>query len=225
MRYLVAGLLLFAPLPAFAQEKKPLRWGTDPTGGAAYVYKDSTGKYIGFEVELAEYLAVKLGRKFEMVTGDWDKLPELLGNKAIDIVLNGYELTEDLEKTYPSTIPYYIYRLALVINKDDAEEIIGWTDLKRPGSNGGKRTVGVLGGSSAHGYMKSKRFGSAIDLKINPDVVTVVGLVEKKRLDATVQDTPAAQYYVKQSRSLMIADEPRKPGYYVILTRRRMWTA
>ena len=221
-RWLLAILILLAPLPALAQEKKPLRWGTDPTGGAPYVYQDAAGNFIGFEVELAEYLAAKLGRTSVMKKGDWDKLPELLGKPAdddgIDIVLNGYELTEDLEKKYPSTIPYYIYRVALVIHKDDAEEIIGWTDLKRPGERG-KRTVGVLGGSSAHGYMKSKRFGSAIDLKINPDVATVIGLVEQKRLDATVQDTPAAQYYVKQSKQLMIADEPRKPGYYVILTR------
>jgi len=31
-------------------------------------------------------------------------------------------------------------------------------------------------------------------LKINPDVATVIGLVEQKRLDATVQDLPAALY-------------------------------
>jgi polar amino acid transport system substrate-binding protein len=214
--------LLVAPLPAFAQEKKPLRWGTDPTGGAPYVYKDAGGAFIGFEVELAEYLAGKIGRQSEMRTGDWDKLPELLGKPGqdgIDIVLNGYELTEDLEKKYPSTIPYYIYRLALVINKDDAEEIVGWTDLKRKKPGDVKRTVGVLVGSSAHDFMNSDRFRQAIDLKINPDVATVIGLVEKKRLDATVQDTPAAQYYVKQSKNLSIADEPRKPGFYVILTK------
>ena len=219
----VVVLLLAAPLAASAQEKKPLRWGTDPTGGAPYVYQDANGKYIGFEVELAEYLANKLGRKSELVKGDWDKLPELLGkpldSDGIDIVLNGYELTEDLEKQYPSTIPYYIYRVSLVINKDDAEEIVGWTDLRKKKSDGAKRSVGVLGGSSAHAYMNSDLFKDQIELKINPDVATVIGLVEQKRLDATVQDTPAAQYYVRQSQKLTIADEPRKPGYYVILTR------
>ena len=222
MKHLWAVVVLVLPVPAAAQEKKPLRWGTDPTGGAPYVYQDAAGKFVGFEVELADYLAAKLGRTSVMKKGDWDKLPELLGKPAdddgIDIVLNGYELTEDLEKKYPSTIPYYIYRVALVIHKDHAEEIEGWTDLKRP-KDGAKRTVGVLGGSSAHAYMKGKRFGRAIDLKINPDVATVIGLVEQKRLDATVQDTPAAQYYVAHSKALVIADEPRKPGFYVILTR------
>src|SRR5262249_12830847 len=132
--------------------------------------------------------------------------------------LNGYELREDLEKKYPSTIPYYVYRLALVIHKDDAEAIEGWTDLKRPKANGERRSVGVLSGSVAENYMKEE-FGEKIDRKSNPDVATVIGLVEQKRLDATVQDNPAALYYVKTGKDLKLADEPRKPGFYVILTR------
>ena len=61
-RWLLAAVaaLALAP-PAFGQkkdkEKKELRWGTDPTGGAPYVYKDDKGNFVGFEVELAEYLA------------------------------------------------------------------------------------------------------------------------------------------------------------------------
>ena len=221
-RWLLAALALLVPLPAAAQDKPPLRWGTDPTGGAPYVFKDEAGNFVGFEVEFAEYLAKELGRTGRMVTGDWDKLPELLGKPAtedgIDVVLNGYELREDLEKKYPSTIPYYVYRLALVIHKDSADAIEGWSDLKRPKPNGDKRSVGVLGGSVADQYVQEE-FGDKIDRKSNPDVATVIGLVEQKRLDATVQDNPAALYYVKTGKDLKLADEPRKPGFYVILTR------
>jgi len=222
-RWLLIAFALLTTAPVVAQDKKPLRWGTDPTGGAPYVYKDGD-KFVGFEVELADYLAKELGRESKMVTGDWDKLPELLGKppddaEGIDIVLNGYELREDLEKSYPSTVPYYIYRLGLVIHKDSADSIEGWSDLKRPKGKDEKRTVGVLGGSAAHEYMKSDVFGDKIDLKINPDVATVIGLVEQKRLDATVQDLPAAVYYIKHGKDLVLSDEPRKPGYYVILTR------
>jgi polar amino acid transport system substrate-binding protein len=223
-RWLLAVVSLLAPIPAAAQERKPLRWGTDPTGGAPYVYQDEAGNFVGFEVELAQYLAREVGRASRMVTGDWDKLPELLAKRgddedAIDVVLNGYELREDLEKRFPSTVPYYVYRLALVIHKDNADAIGGWADLRRPAEGGAMRSVGVLGGSVAHQYLKGKRFGDWIDLKINPDVATVMGLVEQKRLDATVQDTPAALYYIKTGKRLALAGEPRKPGFYVILTR------
>lgn len=220
-RWLVVALVWASAAPASAQDKKPLRWGTDPTGGAPYVFKQGE-KYVGFEVELAAFLAKELGRTSEMVTGDWDKLPELLGKPpaedGIDIVLNGYEFREDLEKNYPATVPYYVYKLALVAHKDD-DTVRSWNDLTRE-RDGAKRTVGVLGGSVAHSYMKGKAFGERIELKINPDVATVIGLVEQKRLDATVQDSPAALYYVKNGTKLKIADEPRKAGFYVILTRK-----
>jgi polar amino acid transport system substrate-binding protein len=219
----VAPALLFAA-PGLAQEKKELRWGTDPTGGAPYIYKDSQDRFVGFEVELAEYLANQLGRTSKVAPGDWDKLPELLAKPAdapgsIDIVLNGYEFTEELEKKYPSTIPYYVYKLALIINKDDADTIRGWGDLTREKEGSVKHTVGVLGGSAAHKYMTGEEFADRIDLKINQDVVTVIDLVERKRLDATVQDLPAAVYYLKHGKNLKLADDPRKAGFYVILTR------
>ncbi|QJW93466.1 ABC transporter substrate-binding protein/permease [Frigoriglobus tundricola] len=219
-----AAALALAP-PAPAQEKQTLRWGTDPTGGAPYVYKNEKSQYVGFEVEFAEYLAKELGRTSEMVSGDWDKLPLLLAKReedGIDIVLNGYELTKDLEKNYPSTIPYYVYRLALLVQKDSADVITGWSDLNRMRVEGDKKrktSVGVLNGSAAHKYMKSKRFGDKIELAISQDVASVITLVEQKRLDATVQDTPAAVYYLKHGNGLRLVDEPRKPGFYVILTR------
>ena len=81
-RWLLAAAVLLVPLPTFSQEKKPLRWGTDPTGGAPYVYQDAAGNFIGFEVDLADYLAAKIGRTSVMKKGDWDKLPELLGKPA-----------------------------------------------------------------------------------------------------------------------------------------------
>ena len=164
-RWYLAALALLFGAPALAQEKKELRWGTDPTGGAPYVYKDGDA-FVGFEVELAEYLAKELGRTSKMVTGDWDKLPELLGKPAgengIDIVLNGYEYREDLEKKYPSTVPYYVYKLALIIHKDSADDVASWNDLNREKGKGVKRSVGVLGGSVAHQYMKGKKFGDKI---------------------------------------------------------------
>ena len=40
---------------ALAQDKPLLRWGGDKDGGAPYIFEDSGGKLIGFEVELAEF--------------------------------------------------------------------------------------------------------------------------------------------------------------------------
>lgn len=221
-RWLLVAILAVTAAPAIAQEKKAeLRWGTDPTGGAPYVYQNASGQFIGFEVELASYLAEKIGRTPVMKKGEWSKLPDLLdkstdADEAIDVVLNGYELREDLTHKYAATIPYYAYRLVLITQKDN-DAITGWNDLTV--TNPRKKTVGVLNGSVAHEYMKNK-FGPSIDLTVSEDVANVIGLVQDKRLDATVQDNPAAVYFLKEIPSLKAVGAPRPMGYYVIYLRK-----
>jgi polar amino acid transport system substrate-binding protein len=201
---------------------KLLRWGTDPTGGAPFVYRDAAGNYTGFEWDLAAFLGEKLGRTPVMRPGDWDKLPQRLdqpadGPEGIDIVLNGYELRDDLTKQYAVTRPYYVYRLQLMAHRDDAS-IRGWDDLPAgPGRRA--KSVGVLSGSVAHEYTK-ELFGDRVDLKVNVDVANVIGLVKDRRMDATVQDSTAATYFRKETPELRAVGEPRKPGFYVIYSRR-----
>lgn len=241
-RWLLAAVaaLTLAP-PVTAQERKYLRWGGDQVGGGPYIYKEPGDKPVnpndefdernfrGFEIELARYLAKELGRESDFEPGDWDKLPELLkqkvtDDKGIDIVLNGYELRDDLDKQYPATVPYYAYRLSLVVHKDSANTISKWNDLVNGITTADGKTrkakVGVLGGTVAEKYM-TERYGDKIELLTNPDVATVMGLVERKQsMDATVQDSPAAKFYVSRSKLLEEVGEAQKPGYYVIYTRK-----
>jgi polar amino acid transport system substrate-binding protein len=227
-RPLAAVALLLLTLPLLAQEKKPLRWGTDPTGGAPFVFKDGTGDYTGFEVELAAYFGEKLGRKMEMVAGDWANLPQQLAKSAdvdggIDFVLNGYELRKDLMAKYAVTRPYYVGRVTLMARADN-DLLNDWDDLTG-------KSVGVLGGAAGHKYVK-KRYATggefftslSVDLRTNPDVANVIKLVNDKRLDATVQDSPTATHFLKEYPDLKQVGEPMQPGpvpgYFVIYYRK-----
>jgi polar amino acid transport system substrate-binding protein len=220
----IAALMLVSP--ALSQEKKPeLRWGTDPTGGAPYVYKPKGGAddYIGFEVELAAYLAQKLGRESKMVDGLWKTLPELLdkprdGEKGIDIVLNGYELRKDLAGKYGVTRPYYVYRLQLVGRKDN-DSIQGWSDLPARAGKKGAR-IGVLGESVAEKYTKDL-FGDRVEILPSDDVANVMEEVKTGlRMDATVQDNPAAVYFSREIPELKLVEDGRAPSFYVIYLRK-----
>lgn len=212
-----ALVLLFA-IPAAAQE--PLRWGTDPTGGAPFVFKSKSnpdGPYIGFEVEIADYLAKKLGRTSTLVDGDWAQLPQQLNKpasveKGVDIVLNGYELRKDLCDQFAATRPYYLFKLSLLARKDSP--VKRWEDLRG-------RSCAVLGGTAAHDYVKT-RFGDDVQLPTNSDVANVIDLVNKGQFDTTVQDYPAAVHFLKEYPELASVDEPVRPGYgcYVIYYRK-----
>ncbi len=221
---LVVFLSLIPIAPSRADDPPPLRWGTDPTGGAPYVYKPKGGAdaYIGFEVDFAEYLAHKLGRTSKMVDGNWKTLPELLdkkrdGDKGIDIVLNGYELRRDLAAKYAVTRPYYVYRLQLIARKDD-DSIRGWSDL--PARNGRPaKKVGVLGESVAADYAK-KLVGDDHVLE-SDDVANVMEEVKLgRRLVATIQDNPAGVHFTREMPELHVVDEGRQPSFYVIYLRK-----
>jgi polar amino acid transport system substrate-binding protein len=223
-RWLFVAVVALIATPLAAQDKKPeLRWGTDPTGGAPYVYQDQQGKFIGFEYEFAEYLAKKLGRESVKIDGDWSTLPELLdkpreGDKAIDIVLNGYEQRDDLAAKYAMTIPYYTYRLQLVAHKD-ANDINSWGDLAKPGPDG-KRKIGVLEGSVAADYCR-KLYGDKAEVLENKDVAVVFEEVKRRgRMDATVQDNPASIYFTRTMPDLKLVGEGRQPSFYVIYLRK-----
>ncbi|MGH7226886.1 MAG: ABC transporter permease subunit, partial [Gemmataceae bacterium] len=199
-----------------------LRWGGDASGGAPYIIeRGANSPPSGFEGELAEHLAAQLGVSARFVQKDWDMLPSDLGRGDIDVVLNGYEWSPDRERKMASTIPYYVYRLQLIVAPGSA--IHDWDDLHRARS-GRQLKVGVLSDSAAHRYLE-KAYTSR-DLEIVALSVEgstgLMNMVRNGKLDATVQDNLAALYYVKQKHDfgdLRIVGVAIEPGYFVLFVR------
>jgi polar amino acid transport system substrate-binding protein len=196
----------------------PLKWGGDKAGGAPFIYEEPGKGDVGFEVELAKLLGEKLGRTPEFVQCKWNAIPDTLQRGDIDIALNGLEYLPEREDEFPSTVPYFVYTLRLIVNSGN-QSIQSWDDLRKPA--GRKYRVGVLLGSFAERYMKDN-FGSDVEVLPSDEVDEAFQMVEAgDRLDATVQDSPAAAYYVQSGRNpkLKVVGEPAGRGYYVILTR------
>jgi polar amino acid transport system substrate-binding protein len=196
-----------------------LRWGGDQEGGGPYIYSapNDPKKLIGFEVELVQMLADRLGVRSEFHQCEWDNLPNLLNTGEIDIIVNGYELTEGRLAGMAATIPYYVYELQLLARRDDPS-IQSWDDLKS--TNGSRKIIGVLGSSAAQKYVV-ERFGDQVTVRIYPGSTQAMGVVVAKGADATVQDVPIAQFYRNRYPALRFVDQPVAPGYYVIYLRRK----
>ena len=123
-----AYLMLVAGPPSRAdtfdeiRKRGSIRWGGDQEGGGPYIYSapNDPQKLIGFEVELMQMLADRLGVRSEFHQCEWDNLPNLLGTAEIDVIVNGYELTKSRLARMAATVPYYVYELQLLTRKDDA---------------------------------------------------------------------------------------------------------
>jgi polar amino acid transport system substrate-binding protein len=194
-----------------------LVWCGDQEGGGPYVYPadDDPSRVVGFEVELADSLASRVERRATFFQGQWDKMPELLRTHKCDVLLNGYEWIPSRLETMEATIPYYVYGLQLLARADG--DILRWTDLERPGPLG-KRKVGVLTGSAAEKYVAT-RLGDRIEIASYDGSTDAMREVETKKLDATVQDSPAAVFYRSRFPALRAVEEPVGRGYYVAYAR------
>ncbi len=114
------GLLVAADHLEQMRQRGVLLWGADAEGGAPYVYPDpqKPEQLIGFEYELAEALAAKLGVKAQMVQNQWDQLVPALERGNFDILLNGLELTAENRQRIAMTEPYFAYAQQLITRSD-----------------------------------------------------------------------------------------------------------
>ena len=223
----LALALLGAPLGAAPGDtlaeiraRGSFRWGADEEGGGPYVFPDPAdpAHRVGFEVELADALAGQLARELgapiraEFTQGQWDKLPDLLKTGRIDLVLNGYEWSEERARDMAATRPYYVYELQLLARTDAREA--SWDWLAAPPA----KRVGVLGGSAAERYL-AERY-PALALVSYDGNTNAMGDVVKGRLDATLQDLPIALFFRADFPALGFVGAPVAPGRYVIYVRR-----
>jgi polar amino acid transport system substrate-binding protein len=198
-----------------------LRFGGDAEGGGPFVFprEDDPNRVQGFEIELADLLAAKLGVKAKFSQGQWDKLPDLLKRGDLDIVLNGYEWTPTRSQRYAATIPYYVYELQMLVRKND-ERLKTLGDLGMPGLDG-KMRIAVLGGSAAETYVR-KTYGNDVEVVIYEGTTDAMRAVELAidGVDATLQDLPIVTFYEARFPALRRLDQPVEPGFYVVLARK-----
>jgi polar amino acid transport system substrate-binding protein len=199
-----------------------LIWGADQEGGGPFVFPSTADptRLEGFEVEIADWLAGRLGVTAEFKQGQWDKLPDLLNRGDVDIVLSGYEWSPNRASRFGVSIPYYIFQLQLLGRATD-QSLVDWDDL--PSETGGSRKrVAVLGGSTAQDYAVA-RFGRQIELISYDGVTDALRGTELKidGLDATIQDRPVWDFYRQGFPDLKEVGSPVWGGYYVVMTSRQ----
>ncbi|MBN2654827.1 MAG: ABC transporter permease subunit [Nitrospirae bacterium] len=193
------------------KERGYILWGADAEGGAPYIFPDpeKPSRKIGFEVDLAEAIAVELGVKARHVQNAWDSLIPALERGDTDIAMNGIEITEQRESRIIFSAPYYIYSEQLVVRADDST-INNLLDLK------GKK-AGTLSGTAAQTILEKE---TGIIVKIYPGQVEPYEDLALGRIDGVLLDLPIAAYYAKPNDKLKFVGDPIGRGYYGIAVRK-----
>ena len=105
-----------------------LKIGTEGTY-APFTFHDAGGKLVGFDVEIGEAVAAKLGVKAEFVEGKWDGLIAGIDAKRYDTVINQVGITDARKQKYDFSEPYIASKAVLIV-RDGDDSIKTFADLK-----------------------------------------------------------------------------------------------
>lgn len=159
--------------------------GTEGTY-SPYSYYDESGKLVGYDVEVAQKIAEKLGVKAEFVETKWDSMIAGLDAGRFDIIANQVGITEERKEKYDFTEAYtYIY--GALITAGSNEDIKDFSDLK------GKKLAQTLTsnwGQDAEGYGAELVGVDGFDQSIE--------LLLSGRADATINSDSVYYDYLKQ---------------------------
>jgi len=153
-----------------------IKVGTEGTY-APFTYHDESGKLVGFDVEIGEAIAAKLGVKAEFVEGKWDGLIAGIDAKRYDTVINQVGITDARKQKYDFSEPYIASKAVLIARTDD-DSIKSFADLK------GKKAAQSL--TSNFGKLAEQ---SGAELVGTDGFDQSIQLVLTKRADATVNDS------------------------------------
>lgn len=153
---------------------------------APWTYHDESGDLVGYDTEVGQAIAAKLGVEAEFVEGEWDGLFTGLDTGRYDAIINGVEITEDRAAKYSFTEPYAYIRTALCVAGSN-DEIQTFEDLA------GKQTSNSLGSTYAD---LAEEYGATVQ---NVDTLSeTIDMINSGRVDATLNAEVSFYDYLKE---------------------------
>lgn len=173
-------------------------------------FKGDDGELTGFDVEMAQAVAEHMGVKVKLQAIDWSAKEMELDAGNVDLLWNGYTITDERKEKVLMSEPYMENEQVIVVTKDSPISTLA--DLA------GKK-VAVQDGSSAQEAIDGNEdlknsIAEQIDFKDN---VTAMMDVSSGQVDALAVDLVVANYYLaKQPDQFRILDETLAPEEYGI---------
>lgn len=152
-----------------------IRIGTEGTY-APFTFHDSTGALTGFDVEIANEIAKRLGVKAEFVETKWDGMFAGLDAKRFDAVVNQVSIKPDRLEKYDFSTPYITSKAVLIVREDNTD-IKSFEDLKgKKSAQSLTSNLAEIAKSNGAELVQVDGFNQSVDL------------LTSKRVDATIND-------------------------------------
>jgi cystine transport system substrate-binding protein len=161
-----------------------IKVGTEGTY-SPYSFQGPDGKLTGYDIEVVQAVADKLGKKVEFVQTPWDAIFAGLESKRFDLVANQVTINDERKNKYALSEPYTTSE-GVIVTRADNNSITSLADLN------GK----TCAQSSTSNWSKVAS-GAGAKVEAVEGFVQAIQLLKSGRVDATVNDTLAVNEYSK----------------------------
>lgn len=162
-------------------------------------FKDESGEIVGFDIDLARAVAKEMDMEVEFKPQDWDGIELSLNKGDIDVIWNGYSITDERKKSVNFSDPYLANRQILIVKEDS--EFNSMDELEG-------KTLGIQLGSSAEKALNNHaEFKDSLkEIKSYSNNVEALLDLDAERVDVVLVDEVVAKYFIA-----------KKDGHYKIL--------
>jgi cystine transport system substrate-binding protein len=167
-----------------------------------FTFHDESGDLVGFDVEIAEAVADKLGLKVEFQETQWDAIFAGLDAGRLDVIANQVSINPEREEQYLFSEPYTVSPGVIVVKEGDSS-ISSFDDLA------GKTTAQSL---TSNWYELAQESGANVEAV--EGWAQAVSLLQQGRVDATINDKLTFLDYVNTTpdAAIEVAAETDDPS-------------
>ncbi len=170
-------------------------------------FRDENNEIVGFDIDYAKAAAEKMGMKAQFQPIDWKTKESELSSGRIDLIWNGYTITDERKEKVLFTEPYLKNAQVVVTLADSSLSKLN--DLEG-------KVVGLQSLSSASDALDADPKKSKIKTVTEfADNVSALNDLKSGRLDAVVIDEIVINYYMtKEEGTFKVLDESLAPEEY-----------
>ena len=172
-------------------------------------FRDENNELTGFDIDYAKATFEKMGKEITFQPIDWSSKESELNSGRIDLIWNGYTITDERKEKVLFTKPYLENsQVAVVLATSD---IMSLSDLA-------DKNIGLQSLSSASDALNANAVNDIIKSVTEfPDNVLALSDLKTGRIDAVIIDEVVARYYMSlQVGTFKLLDESLAPEQYGI---------
>ena len=174
-----------------------LRWAADPNSNAPYTFYAPGKALTGFEYEIINAVARRLGRRAAFVQNDWNGLIPGLGRGLYDCVICGIEITPDKADQVSFSIPYY-FTFEQFVGRRGTPPLVSLEELR-------SKEIGTLDQTAALRMLENT---PGVTAKTYDQELNAYQDIVNGRLFGVLLDYPIAKYYAAPNPELELSGPP-----------------